>query len=317
MSDPLWHHYVPRMYLKVWCDPNDKDRVLWVYEESRKPKRKGPKAVAAESGFYFGAELVGDENLMEKAFALMETIAAPHLQKLRDGTIKLTNTERSEFATFMGVTKMRTRFSRELMASTAIEILKQGFEKTVREGGVAEMVSEIEAKSGEPLGPTVAEVEAIMTEIAEGKVALEQKSNLWSSMEAMKRGEELGLVIEKASWGLLEAPTGSSFITSDNPILMADPIAKAAGPKKFTFTEALQVLYPISPRYLLMADFRNKGDGQHLLSPEKVQHFNDQILAQAHEQVYASFGSDVLQQAMDKVFKERAPVIQKPPPGLL
>jgi hypothetical protein len=32
MSDPLWHHYVPRMYPKAWCDPNEGDRVLWVPE---------------------------------------------------------------------------------------------------------------------------------------------------------------------------------------------------------------------------------------------------------------------------------------------
>ena len=34
-----------------------------------------------------GGEHVGDENMIENAFALTETIAAPHLQRLRSGTM--------------------------------------------------------------------------------------------------------------------------------------------------------------------------------------------------------------------------------------
>ena len=86
---------------------------------------------------------------------------------------------------------MRTRFARLLMESTAIEIMRQGFEKTVKDGDVAELVAEIEAKEGKPLGKTLEEVEAIMTEVAEGKIELTQTSNICSAMEAMDRGWSL------------------------------------------------------------------------------------------------------------------------------
>ena len=76
-------------------------------------------------------------------------------------------------------------------------------------------------------------------------------------------------------------------------------------------------MFPIGPKYLLMGDFRNKADGQILIPADRVRYFNDRHLLEAHEQLYASFRSEELQKALDKVFKERAHMIQKPPPGLL
>lgn len=136
MSEPLWHHYVPQMYLRAWLDPDqvaNGQHVLWVYKQGLKPKRKGTKAVGAETGFYL-SETHGAENATEPEIGKIETMAAAHLAKLRSGDINLTDQERAEFATFMGITKFRTKFARELMNSTAIEITRQGFEKALRAG---------------------------------------------------------------------------------------------------------------------------------------------------------------------------------------
>lgn len=60
-----------------------------VYKQGLRPKRKGAKAVAAETGFY-ASEVEGAENTTEPIIAEIETIAAKHLQKLRTGNINLT-----------------------------------------------------------------------------------------------------------------------------------------------------------------------------------------------------------------------------------
>lgn len=121
--------------------------MLWVYKENLRPKRKGPKAVAAETGFY-ASEVEGAENTTEPLIAEIETIAAKHLRKLRTGDINLTGQERAEFATFMGITKWRTKFARDLMNSTALEIMRQGFEKTLRDGRVPDIVAQLEEERG-------------------------------------------------------------------------------------------------------------------------------------------------------------------------
>jgi hypothetical protein len=304
------------MYLKAWCDPNEKDRVLWVYKQNLRPKRKGPKAVAAETAFY-ASEVEGAENTTEPVIAEIETIAAKHLQKLRTGNINLTDQERAEFATFMGITKWRTKFTRDLMNSNALEIMRQGFEKTLREGKLPDMVAKLEEQSGTKSDVPIEKIEAIAASIADGTTELIQSSKGWSIKTAFERGEEFGNLLSQVPWGLLEAPEGWAFITSDNPLLSADPVARDRGPKGFTFTKAFQFVFPISPKYLLMGDFVNRGDGKARLDAARVRYFNSRHVEEAYEQVFASFRSDKVQELVDKIFSGRQPLIRKLPPGML
>ena len=264
MSTPLWHHYVPQMYLRAWLDPAEAKKgqhVLWVYKQGLHPKRKGTKAVGAETAFYL-SETAGAENATEPQIGKIETVAAAHLAKLRSGDIDLSDQERAEFATFMGITKFRTKFARELMNATAIEILRQGFEKTLREGRVPKIVADFEKERGKKFDIPIEKVEAAAQKIADGTTRLTQESKGWSIRSAFERGEILGDVLGQIPWGLLEAPANEAFITSDNPIHIADPPAKGSGPKGYRNTTAMQFVFPISPRYLLMGDFVNRRDGK-------------------------------------------------------
>lgn len=319
MSEPLWHHYIPRMYLRAWLDPKEVaagQHVLWVYKQGLKPKRKGTKAVGAETAFYV-SEVPGAENKTEAAIAQIENVATKHLQKLRDGNINLTDQERAEFSTFLGITKFRTKYAREMMNSTAIEILRQGFGKTLREGKVPEIVAKMEEERGNKFDVSIEKVEEMAAKIADGTTQLTQESKGWSIKNAFERGQKLGDTLWQLPWGLLEAPDNEAFITSDNPLHIADPPAKASGPKGFRNTTAMQFVFPISPRFLLMGDFINRRDGKAKIDADRVAYFNVRHLEEAYEQVYASFHCDELQKLLDEIFAERAPLIQKPPPGML
>lgn len=316
MSEPLWHHYVPRMYLNAWRDPNENDRVLWVYKPGLRPKRKGSKAVAAEMGFY-ASEIQGAENTTEPLIADIETIAAKHLQKLRTGDLNLTDQERAEFATFMGVTKWRTKYARDLMNETAVELTRQAFEKTLRDGKMPRIVAHLEKERGTQLDVSIEMIEAAAAKIADGSPELIQSSQGWSIKTAFERGEEFGNLLRQVPWGLLEAPAGWAFVTSDNPLHAADPVARDSGPKGFKFTKAFQFVFPISPRYLLMGDFVNRADGKAKLDPARVRYFNSRHVEEAYQQIFASFRSDKIQGLVDKIFSRRKPLIGKLPSGML
>jgi hypothetical protein len=287
-----------------------------VYKQNLRPKRKGPKAVAAETGFY-ASEVEGAENTTEPVIAEIEAIAAKHLQKLRTGDINLTVQERAEFATFMGITKWRTKFARDLMNSTALEIMRQGFEKTLRDGRVPDIVAHLEEERGAKFGVPIEKIEAMAASIADGTTELVQSSKGWSIKTAFERGEEFGNLLNHVPWGLLEAPDGWAFITSDNPLLSVDPVARDRGPKGFKFTKAFQFVFPISPKYMLMGDFVNRGDGKAKLDAARVRYFNSRHVEEAYEQVFASFRSEKVQELVDKIFSRRKPLIGRLPPGML
>lgn len=161
------------------------------------------------------------------------------------------------------------------------------------------------------------QIEAAAQKIADGTTQLTQASKGWSIKNAFERGQILGDVLWQLPWGLLEAPQGEAFITSDNPIHIADPPAKESGPKGYRNTTAMQFVFPISPRYLLMGDFVNRRDGKAKLDEDRVAYFNVRHLEEAYEQVYASFQCDELQKLLDETFASRPALIQKPPPGML
>ena len=65
------------------------------------------------------------------------------------------------------------------------------------------------------------------------------------------------------------------------------------------------MLFPVSPRYLLFAEFADRPDGTHKAKAEFVQDVRRPIFERAHLQIYASFFSKELQDQVTKEFSQR------------
>lgn len=114
------HHFVPQMYLRGFADPGSKQGELWRYGPGFEPQLRAPKSTAWQDYFYdVAGELPPEDNDMENFYGETETIAAPHLEKLRSGNIKLTPQEKSELATFISLMRTRTRSHREQVNAIA------------------------------------------------------------------------------------------------------------------------------------------------------------------------------------------------------
>lgn len=131
------------MYLRAFIDPSQRQKELWRYGPGFKPQPKAPKGVAWEDLFYdAGAELPPEDNDIEDGLAEIETIAAPHLQKLRDGNIDLTPQEKSELATFLSLLITRTRAHREMVNITVSKLHHLGAKETLETpGGVVGLIA--------------------------------------------------------------------------------------------------------------------------------------------------------------------------------
>ena len=114
---------------------------------------RAPKSIAWQDYFYDVAdELPPEDNNMENFYGETETIAAPHLEKLRSGSIKLTPQEKSELATFISLMRTRTRSHREQVNAIASKLYVLSAKETLAtKGGVEELIESNVALGGERL----------------------------------------------------------------------------------------------------------------------------------------------------------------------
>lgn len=79
----------------------------------------------------------------------------------------------------------------------------------------------------------------------------------------------------------------------------------------------MQFAFPISPKYLLFGDFARPDDETKKLDEFQTSKFNEDQIEFAYREIYASFESNELREQMEKISKERAPLIPTLPPGML
>lgn len=261
LTESEWQHFVPRMYLKGFLDPAKvaaKQHVLWVYEQNRKAKARGPAAVAGEQGFYYTPENPGAESLVETMLSKIETIASDHLEKVRSGAFPPSPQKKAELSTFLGNLRFRTRVFRELLNASAIEGFRRTCQRLLREGKVTEMAEAERVAQGIEGPINMESIESFVQGMADGTTELTQTGKAWAIGQAFEGGQKLAERLESMRWLLIEAPAGESFITCDNPVYLSNgPRSNLAKP---LFSQDLQMILPVSPRYLLVADLSSGPD---------------------------------------------------------
>lgn len=313
------HHFLPQMYLRAFVDP-DRVRIgqhdLWVYRVGEPPRPRGPQGVAVEPHFYATNE-IPDSVAVEKMLAVVESRAALHLEKLRSGDINLTPQEKAEFASFVGLQLTRTPMARERSNALAIGLIRQGWKKTLDEGKLGDLVAKGEAMTGKKIAADLDAVEELGRKIADGSMEMVQESKGWSMKNMAEQSQRFGDLFERMHWALLEAPISDPFITSDNPVNVGDPTARARGPKGFTVSDQFRFTFPLSPTFMLYGDFARRPDERAMVTPADVQQARTVHITQAFKEVYASFKSEDLRAAVDREFGGRPPVAWSLPPGML
>ena len=299
------------MYLKGFLDPEQvakKQHILWVYENGRNPKARGPAAVAADHGFYHTPENPGAEDLVESMLSKIETIATDHIDKLRSGAFPPTPQEKAELSTFLGNLRFRTRVFRDLLNASAIEDFRRTCQRLLREGRVAEM-AEAERVAQEIDRPIDMEsIQSFVQGMADGTIELTQTGKAWTIGQAFEGGEKLAAQLERMRWLLIEAPAGESFITCDNPVYLSN--GPRSNQPKPLYTKDLQMIFPVSPRYLLFGEFSNGSDGTYKAKASFVRDTWLPVLERAHLQVYASFRLQELAKRVTKEFSSRSPLYE-------
>jgi Protein of unknown function (DUF4238) len=221
MSEPKLHHYVPRFYLKYFCDRSNR---FWVWDKKNSGKVfcTNPNKVAAGTHFYRVPQFIGtevDPLFLEKDLASLEAKTSQILQTcsmLLDTMeplqyLQMDDEERWTLSSFIAVQFLRTAEQRDILALFA---LKNGFYKD--------------------------------------GLSHEEKIDLHAQM-LCSGGlvEDIAQRVFDSVWIYARNRTITPFWTSDNPVAFktADNRMWLKGPG--IFSSGSYVVFPITPSYVL------------------------------------------------------------------
>ena len=294
-------HYVPVMYTKAWVDPDlAPQRNLWRYRPYQWPRSKGPAAVGYEEEFYDVADLPAGADDVEGALGKMESTVAPHLYKLRSGKAQLTPQEHAEFSWFVALLMTRTQLFRERSNALVSETMKMGFRKALgTPGKLEELQIEHKVRTGETL--ELERIREVIQAFLAGEVEIVQ-SKAFAIKQMLEGTEVFAKVFELLDWHLLEAPDQLQFITSDQPVYKVNPTGSVEP------ADAMEVWFPISPRYVVTGNFRHDAPRHCIVEPKVVALCNRRQMVGARE-IYAAHRSENIKAAFDRIVGKRGALV--------
>jgi hypothetical protein len=205
------HHAVPRFYLERFAKD---DGLVWLHNvENVTAVRVNPKDAIVEKYLY--SPEVGQnpkDDSFEKFLAeRIEGPAAPCLERLANGE-EISSEDRQRIALFIAYQEYRSQYMRDMVTGFVTEIARDFVDVSLQNRDYMKSAFE---KMGRPITD---EKLAEMTEAwNRGGVAVEATKIAW--LHASRNCIEIGLMLYKMPWLVVEAPDGVEFLTSDTPIV--------------------------------------------------------------------------------------------------
>lgn len=108
MTDYVYHHYVPKFYLRGWCIDNQITRFQWLNDQLE-VRKVGVKRNAGMSHLYSLRHLPSDPQIIEREFMgpRVDDPAAKAYQHLCSGTQPLSDSKRADWTRFLMSLRIR------------------------------------------------------------------------------------------------------------------------------------------------------------------------------------------------------------------
>jgi Protein of unknown function (DUF4238) len=212
-------HYVPRKYLRGFCETGS-DQWLWEYsKELNKFRRKTVGAVAQERGFY-------SEDVETKLNQLVEMPANEALDRIRTGA-GIDAKDREHLALYIATMITRVPRSRNRAAAAMPQVLAE----TVNE--VKALISQ--AKSTGDLDPSIAARRLAEADAAEDRFKESPPPQIEELIVAPWPTADMVQRVWEMTWRFVWTDGPSYFLTSDNPAFFFDGFGLGRSEAELTF----------------------------------------------------------------------------------
>lgn len=250
-TDARRHHFIPRFLLGRFAGPGGRPVQLDVTNGASRPV--SARTAASEKGFYTFENDQGEKsNDIEAIFAMVESHAAPALQRLEDFG-EVSEVDRATIAYFLAILWARTPAAREqaeaLRRDTAAGLLaskltdRQAFDELLQREGRANPELDLEPEQAEAVRLKTIEM------LGDGTLALvDPDGGATTGMLIEIAHDTAMLIFAGMTWTLLRAAGGkSAFVISDRGLACFDPTPRHPWSSQTIFSsENAQTYFPIS-----------------------------------------------------------------------
>ena len=238
MQQTKRHHFVPKAYLKAFCDRLGKLRV-YRKDGPAEPLHQVPNATQFRKYYYSQPTPDGgqDNNTLETVFSSIESHWPETVAKLHArGDV---NDRLENIFQFIALQRVRVPASRDAAESMLAQTVKDTMEVMLANGKLA------------PPPPGLADLPDLV------QVSIDPHQSI-HSMVAMMQG--MGQLFSTVGFAAVHNATERPFLTSDNPVLWFDPSLSFDEQRPYTVQPGGPVLlvFPVSPKLALIGSTQYK-----------------------------------------------------------
>jgi Protein of unknown function (DUF4238) len=254
MSEPKRQHYVPRFYLANFCREGGR---LWVRDTEKQQNRWDRPENVAVINHYYSVEREGKrDNTIEKGLAELEAAAVPLIAELAAGK-QLPIESKDILSLYAAFQWLRVPDFQRGVDKVGAHMVRRTMDMMFRdEEDVKKSLEEFTRDTGQVIEK---EPKDLLNLMRSENLEVEIKRSL--SLEMMlKQADTFANMFRQMDWLVLHAGDECSFVTSDNPLVLAPP---KDFPKKVWYgygiaTRGCKKVFPLTQSCcLLMLD---KGD---------------------------------------------------------
>jgi Protein of unknown function (DUF4238) len=245
-------HFIPRSYLKAWCDPNTPAKqtpYVWQFsKDGTKVKKKAPENIFHENDMYTIEEPSGGRNLvLEKGLSGLESSFCAIRDKKLKAHKLLTDEEHIVLCAFVAAMSARTKAWRDHQASQWGNVLEMA--DRVREQAQAMTPEQRKAFSRFSPPPASGRRDTALSYEQVQQLATKPLQRL-----LVPNVRVMLPLMRQMRVAVIETKSSPGFITSDHPCCWFDPEAYKRAP--FWRTPALgypsiEITLPLSPQQTL------------------------------------------------------------------
>ncbi|MPV65831.1 DUF4238 domain-containing protein [Burkholderia sp. BE17] len=294
MQQAKRHHFVPKAYLKSFCDTDGK-LLIYRKDDPSNPLHVKPDATQFRR-YYYSQPIPGggqDNNTLEGLFSAIESSwpeTVVRLHQREDVNDRLIN-----IFEFMSLQRVRVPAARDLVEATLAQSVKDTVRVLLANGTLP------------PPPPGLENIAELV------QVSIDPHQSIHAMADMLKGMSSL---YDRLGFAAIHNTTDRRLLTSDNPVLWFDPAVPFTEQRPYTIDPdgPIALLFPVSPKLIIVGSTEYRETfGQHGLlhssadDEATIEAMNRQICRFAYEAVIAT---DTGHEEMILEFADVSPVLE-------